>query len=213
MGKRNWKLSSAEKQFVEDNIKLIPAILKCLNSFISIGNVIDDDIRAIANFALVLAVHSWFKRDRSGPEHSFKAHLRRVVKDELFHAKHRSVIINTPESLINKILKPRDTHYKERGRKMSDNELAKLLGISTYVVNFFDRALDPREYLSLNEYIDEVEEIRSATMEDNTFINSLDKIELKEQLKIKLAKTKNMREILVLNEQLARLEFETTNDD
>ena len=145
---RAWKLSSAEQKFVEDNMKLIPAISESLKSFI---NIDIDEAESAAYLALCLATHSWFKEDRSKSKHSFRAFLHKAVKDTLFNEKHRNNLINTPEDLVNKIEKRRDAYYKKTGWKLSNTELAKELGISELDIIDFDRASPPEGFISLDE--------------------------------------------------------------
>lgn len=122
--------------------------------------------------------------------------------------------IHVPEGLLQRVKKAKDAYYKATGRKILNQDLAELLKISEIKLNNLECASDIKSFQSLSEYIDigEGEFIpRSATIEDDTFLNPADKVELKEELQIKLAKTKDKRKIEVLNEQLARLEFETNS--
>ena len=129
-----------------------------------------------------------------------------------FGDKFRGRLINTPEALRENVEKAKDDYYKETGRRISNEDLAEMISISEIKLNDLERAAYPELFKSLNEQIDDGEGgtiVRSATIEDDTFLNPLDKLELKEELEIKLSKTKDKRKIAVLNEKLARLELET----
>lgn len=128
----------------------------------------------------------------------------------------RHEIVHTPEKLRNKVEKAKDAYYKETGCRILNQDLAELLKKSEIKLNDLERAAYPELFPSLDEDVFEDFDgpiTRSATIEDAKFIDPLDRLEFKEELGIKLSKTRDVRKIAILKEELAKLEFELNSGD
>lgn len=127
----------------------------------------------------------------------------------------RDNLIKIPEGLSRKVAKAKEVYYKETGRRLSNQDLAEILNIPVVKLDDLERASYSNYYPRMHERIkiDNEETVRlSDTISDETFMNPLERIEYIEELENKLRKTKDVRKIAVLKEELARIKLEFDSD-